>query len=162
MQQGFLPIAKEDARVLFLGTGPSRVSLLKGEYYGHPSNVFWKMLSCFFQEPIKTYEQKRELLISHQIALWDTLKSFERIGSLDSGYREVVPNDLIPFIQSHPFLKAVGFTGRKAETFYRRFVSWYPKGITFLTLPSTSAAYTLSFAQKYLAYKTFLERFLLD
>ena len=160
MEQGFPPIEGRDARVLVLGTGPSRVSLEKREYYGHPTNAFWPIMSRLFDSPIDTYEAKKRLLLTHQVALWDTLRRFDREGSLDSGYRKVEPNDLVPFIKSHPCLRAVAFTGKKAEAFYRRFVAWYPEHVVFQALPSPSAANTMPFERKLEVYRAFFEQFL--
>ena len=42
---GFPPILGPDPRVLVLGTLPSRKSLEKQEYYGHPQNAFWKIMA---------------------------------------------------------------------------------------------------------------------
>ena len=82
MQQGFPPIEGKDALVLVLGTGPSRVSLEKREYYGHPTNAFWPIMSRLFGSPVDSYEAKERLLLTHRVALWDTLRCFDREGSL--------------------------------------------------------------------------------
>ena len=160
MQQAFPPIARSNAKVVVLGTGPSRVSLEKQEYYGHPTNAFWPLMHRLFADPIDTYEEKIQLLLRHRIALWDTLCRFEREGSLDCGYRKVEPNDLVPFLKAHESVQAVAFTGKKAQEFYRRFIAWYPPEIVFCALPSPSAANTMPFAQKERAYRTFFARFL--
>lgn len=160
MQQGFPPIEEKDALVLVLGTGPSRVSLEKREYYGHPTNAFWPIMSRLFGSPVDSYEAKEQLLLAHRVALWDTLRRFDREGSLDSGYRKVEPNDLVPFIKLHPCLQAVAFTGKKAEAFYRRFIAWYPEHLVFQALPSPSAANTMPFERKLAIYHAFFERFL--
>lgn len=157
---GFPPIEREDAVVLVLGTGPSIVSLRKQEYYGHPTNAFWPIMERLFATPCATYEAKRNLLVAHRVALWDTLASFEREGSSDSGYRSVVPNDLKPFILAHPDLRAVCFTGQKAAWFYRRYIDFRPEGLEFTTLPSPSAANTTPFAVKYAAYAACFAKYL--
>lgn len=158
MNHGFAPIENQDARVLILGTGPSVVSLQKEEYYGHPTNAFWPILMELFHTECKSYAEKKQLLLSHQIALWDTLKAFDRKGSLDSNYTEVVPNDIKRFLESHPNIIAVGFTGKKAEEFYRRFVHFYPGHISFQALPSPSAANTMKRERKREIYQDFFQR----
>ncbi len=57
---GFEPIARADARVLILGTLPSRISLACGEYYASPQNAFWRIMkeimgcSCDLSYEIRT------------------------------------------------------------------------------------------------------------
>lgn len=148
MKTGFPPIERESSHTLVLGTGPSVRSLLKQQYYGHERNAFWPIMQTLFNAKAETYEQKWLLLLTNDIALWDVLKSFERKGSLDSAYREVIPNDLKHFLQEHPSIRKVLFNGKKAEAFYKRLIGYYPEGVTFLALPSTSAAYTMQVEEK--------------
>ncbi len=148
MKEGFPPIERESSHTLILGTGPSVRSLLKQQYYGHERNAFWPIMHSLFDRKTETYEEKWLLLLEHDIALWDVLANFRREGSLDSAYKEVVPNDLKPFLESHQNIRKVLFNGKKAEALYKKLIGYYPKGITFLSLPSTSPAYTLSFEEK--------------
>ncbi|MFA6891626.1 MAG: DNA-deoxyinosine glycosylase [Sphaerochaetaceae bacterium] len=160
MTDGFPPIEDRNAVVLILGTGPSLESLRKGEYYGHKMNGFWPIMGMLFHEEPKTYEEKRRMLLRHHVALWDVLSRFERVGSLDSGYKKVESNDLVPFISVHKNLEAVLFTGKTAESLYRRLVGFYPSGIWFHALPSPSSANTMPIAGKRELYAQALGRFL--
>jgi len=54
----FEPLYGTDITRLILGTLPGDRSLLVQQYYGHPQNRFWKILSTLFQEPIHTYTEK--------------------------------------------------------------------------------------------------------
>lgn len=148
MLSGFPPIHSQQSRILILGTGPSVVSSLKQQYYGHERNAFWPIMSEILQGPIETYEQKWNLLLANDIALWDVLAEFERKGSADSAYTTVIPNDLKLFIDEHAMLNRILFNGQKASDFYRRLIGYYPPAIEFQTLASTSPAYTLGFGQK--------------
>jgi TDG/mug DNA glycosylase family protein len=148
MLKGFPPIPSQRSRILILGTGPSVVSSLKQQYYGHERNAFWPIMSEILQGPIETYEQKWDLLLANDIALWDVLAEFERKGSADSAYTTVIPNNLKLFIDGHVMLNRILFNGQKASDFYRRLIGSYPPGIAFHTLASTSPAYTLGFDQK--------------
>lgn len=148
MREGFPPIEGERAHTLILGTGPSVRSLLKQQYYGHERNAFWPIMQALFDTKCETYEEKWLLLLERDIALWDVLATFRREGSLDSAYQEVVPNDLKHFLEGHQNISKVLFNGKKAEALYKKLIGYYPKGITFLSLPSTSPAYTLSFEEK--------------
>ncbi|HKM06142.1 MAG TPA: DNA-deoxyinosine glycosylase [Sphaerochaeta sp.] len=148
MKVGFPPIERESSHTLILGTGPSVRSLLKQQYYGHERNAFWPIMQSLFDKKTETYEEKWLLLLERDIALWDVLATFRREGSLDSAYKEVVPNDLESFLDGHQHISKVLFNGKKAEALYKKLISYYPKDITFLSLPSTSPAYTLSFEEK--------------
>ena len=123
-------------------------SLLKQQYYGHERNAFWPIMQDLFDKKTETYEEKWLLLLEHDIALWDVLANFRREGSLDSAYKEVVPNDLKSFLENHQHIRKVLFNGKKAESLYKKLVGYYPVGVTFLSLPSTSPAYTLDFEEK--------------
>jgi len=123
-------------------------SLLKQQYYGHERNAFWPIMHSLFDKKTETYEEKWLLLLEQDIALWDVLANFRREGSLDSAYKEVIPNDLKLFLEGHQNIRKVLFNGKKAEALYKKLIGYYTKGITFLSLPSTSPAYTLSFEEK--------------
>ena len=148
IRQSFPPIATQRAHTLILGSAPSVISLAKQQYYGHGRNAFWPIIQSLFNCTLETYEQKYLLLIEQDIALWDVLAAFRREGSLDSAFTEVVPNDLSLFLDTHPMIRKVLFNGKKAESLYKKLVGYYPEGVTFQSLPSTSPAYTLSFEEK--------------
>ncbi len=71
-------------------------------------------MSDLLEGDIENYEQKWDLLLFHDIALWDVLSAFERKGSADSAYTEVIPNDFKQFFQDHPAIKRVLFNGKKS------------------------------------------------
>jgi TDG/mug DNA glycosylase family protein len=148
MLHGFPPIESPQSTVLILGTGPSVRSALKQQYYGHERNVFWPIMRDLLGGDIDHYEQKWDLLLSHDIALWDVLSAFQRKGSADSAYTEMIPNDFQQFFQEHPAIERVLFNGKKAQEFYNRFVGIFPESCCFLSMPSTSPAYTLSYEEK--------------
>ena len=70
---GFAPVARHDARVLILGSLPGRRSLEAGEYYAHPQNAFWPIMTSLFAVT-GDYHQRCEGLKEHRIALWDVLR----------------------------------------------------------------------------------------
>lgn len=148
MLEGFPPIHAPESTILILGTGPSVTSLQKREYYGFARNAFWPILSSVYCHPIDSYGEKTALIASSRLALWDVLARFEREQSLDSNYRSVLPNALIPFIDEHPQLRKILFNGTQAARFYDRLIGYRPPSIEFFTLPSTSPAYTLAFEEK--------------
>ena len=72
----FDPVYDANSQVLILGTIPSPKSREYGFYYGHPQNRFWRIISDVLREPFpNTIEDKKNLLLSHHIALWDVLAS---------------------------------------------------------------------------------------
>jgi TDG/mug DNA glycosylase family protein len=153
MLQGFVPIHSPNSKVLILGSAPSVRSAQKQQYYGHEQNAFWPIMADIFSMDIRTYEEKWNLLLSHDIALWDVIKLYERKGSSDAAFVRVVPNDIRLFVETHPSLEKVLFNGKKAQEFYKKLIQYYPSHISFVALPSTSSAYTLSYADKLRQYK---------
>ncbi|TGD59375.1 DNA-deoxyinosine glycosylase [Flavobacterium humi] len=136
----FPPIADAYSTVLILGTMPGIQSIRLNEYYGHPRNHFWKLVSSVFEEPFPAdYDQKKAMLLRNRLALWDTLQACEREGSLDSAIVKEVPNDLASFLDNHPGIESLFFNGQKAAAFYKKYIGLTEK-YTFVTLPSTSPA----------------------
>ncbi|MGE4454370.1 MAG: DNA-deoxyinosine glycosylase [Sphaerochaeta sp.] len=148
MLYGFPPIETSRSRILILGTGPSVRSALKQQYYGHERNAFWPIMSDLLGGEIESYEQKWNLLLSHDVALWDVLYAFVRKGSADSAFTTAIPNDFSNFFAEHPAIERVLFNGKKAEEFYRRLIGYAPDSVSFSSMPSTSAAYTLAYQEK--------------
>jgi TDG/mug DNA glycosylase family protein len=152
----FPPVAGSHARTLILGSLPGQKSLQAQEYYAHPQNAFWKIVSELFDVPSPApYNRRIQILTDHGIALWDVLAAAERPGSLDSSivHATARTNDFASFFRAHPQIRRVFFNGRKAEEMYRRFVL---PGLTtefeelrYECLPSTSPAHAgMTFAKK--------------
>ena len=147
----FPAIESKGARVLILGSMPSVASLEKGQYYGHPRNQFWGIVCTLLETPYsEDYEARKQLLIQHEIALWDVLKACRREGSADSAIRDGVPNDLGMFFNAHPEVSVILFNGQKARQLFQRHMrqdlNWL--GLALVTLPSTSPANAAAFEQK--------------
>lgn len=135
----FEPVYNRNSRVLLLGTMPSPLSRENGFYYSHPQNRFWKIIGTLLGEAIpQTPEQKKCLILSHHIALWDVLESCDIVGASDSSIKNPKTNDLRSILHNAP-IRAVFFTGKKAEQLYIR-LSEPIKGIPVACLPSTSPA----------------------
>lgn len=158
MIQGFPPIKAETPCFLILGSAPSVLSLQKGEYYGHPRNAFWKIMSEIFCVDFNSYEEKKALVMKNNITIWDVIKSCNREGSLDSAIKDEQLNDLKKYIDDNSTLKKVLFNGGKAYSLYKKYINYFPKNIEFIKMPSTSPAYTLSFDKK----KSIWERAILN
>lgn len=144
----FPPIASPKAQVLILGSIPGKVSLGAQQYYAHPRNAFWKILSNHMGlTPDTVYSERCQALSEHLIALWDVLHSCTRPGSLDADIVEdsIAPNDFNTLFAEHPLITRVFFNGAKAEHAYNHYVlaelSSDHAHIHTQRLPSTSPAY---------------------
>lgn len=138
----FPPIENESTKILILGTMPGDFSLKMKEYYAHPRNKFWKIISTVLNEELPvTYSEKIALLLKSKIGLWDVLLSASRKGSLDNAIMNEEPNDLEDFISKHSRLKVIGFNGTKSEKYYDKYFKRI-EGIKYLSLPSSSPANT--------------------
>ena len=85
---GLKPNIDKDCRALILGSMPGVKSLEAQQYYAHPQNRFWPMMAHLLGEALPSaYEEKLAMLLRHHIALWDSIGSCEREGSLDSAIR---------------------------------------------------------------------------
>jgi len=154
---GFPPIARDDARVLILGSLPSRASLQARQYYAHPQNAFWNIMRELTGAD-GSYVARCEAIGRAGIAVWDVLSSSVRRGSMDADIHmaSAVANDFDAFFETHDRVRLVCFNGKKAEQMFHRFVQpiALANTLTFASLPSTSPAYaSLSFAQKLQAWR---------
>lgn len=142
---GLGPVADSESELLILGTLPGKVSLQTQQYYANSSNYFWRIISGIFDETIpNSYEGRLNVLKRHHIALWDVLKSADRVSSLDSDIKNPSVNDILGFISAHPNLRVVGFNGKEVEDYFRRFIGIHnlPENIRAVSLPSSSSSNT--------------------
>jgi len=148
----FDPIVFPDSKILILGSFPSIDSFDKAFYYAHPRNQFWKILSALTGYPINNRDQKIWLLKESKIALWDMVARCSRESSLDSSLEEIEVNDMALFLEAHPTIEKIAFTGRLAERLYRLHFDYLE--IEHLYLPSPSSAYAkMSLQEKIANYK---------
>ena len=134
----FPPLVGQAPKILMLGSMPGAESLAQQQYYAHPRNHFWQLMEWVLQsEAPKDYEERCLWLTKHQIALWDSLQSCQRKGSLDSAIQEAVPNDIAGLLQGNPSINALCFNGTAAQKYCLRFLE-LPSGIKTLLLPSSS------------------------
>lgn len=147
---GLAPLAQSGARVLILGSMPGAESLARQQYYAHPRNLFWPLMSELTGlDASAAYAQKSQALTASGIALWDVIASCQRSGSLDSAIRNEQVNDFAGFFKSQPELVAIAFNGGKAFQSFKRQVlatGCVPETVRLIALPSTSPAHA---AMKY-------------
>lgn len=145
-----------DARVMIVGSMPSVKSLADSQYYAHPRNAFWPILfEVFGVEPTRDYEAKKELILSHGLALWDAASVCEREGSLDSAMRGVQYNDFAALYERCPNIHTVLCNGGTAHALFLK--SGFAGGRRVIRMPSTSPAYTMAYGRKLEAWRAALE-----
>ena len=145
---GLAPVIARNTRVLVLGSFPGAASLAAQQYYAHPRNQFWKLVSAVVQEDLAglPYAERLPRLLAHRFGLWDVLAGCEREGSLDSAIRKPAANDFERLHLLCPALTTVGFNGQTSGKFAPQFAA---AGYRTVVLPSSSPAHmTLSFEQK--------------
>lgn len=139
LKHEFEPVFDENSRILILGTFPSVKSREVQFFYGHPRNRFWAVMAALTGwELPETVEEKKNLLLSNGIAVWDVIESCEIQGSSDSSIKNVVPADLSR-IFDRASIEQVYANGNKAYELYQKY-SLEKTGRSIKKLPSTSPA----------------------
>ena len=152
LEHPFDPIVFKDTETLILGSFPSIKSFEHNFYYAHPSNKFWKILEEVTTYPINNRDQKLWLLKEAKLGLWDMVRECSRDNSLDSSLENEEVNDIAGFLEAHPTIKKLAFTGKKSEALFKTHFSYLE--IETVYLPSPSSAYAaMKFEDKVLAYK---------
>ena len=133
------PVYDSSSSILILGSFPSVKSRECGFFYGHKQNRFWRVIAGIYGiKAPETIESKKKMLLDHNIALWDVIKSCEISGSADSSIKNVVPNDICSIIEESKITK-IFTNGKKADTLYKKYLE-DKTGIKAVCLPSTSPA----------------------
>ncbi|MBQ3010661.1 MAG: DNA-deoxyinosine glycosylase [Oscillospiraceae bacterium] len=133
------PVYNAESRILILGSFPSVKSRENEFFYGHPQNRFWKVLAAVYEREVpQTVEQKKELLLTCKIALWDVIASCDIAGSADSTIKNAVPNDVERILNAAD-IGCIYVNGKTAEKYYNRFLR-DRLGRQAVCLPSTSPA----------------------
>jgi TDG/mug DNA glycosylase family protein len=171
---GFPPISQPYAHTLILGSMPSVESLRKQQYYAHPRNGFWPIVSDLFGIEASRYEDRAQALADAGLAIWDVMQACTRPGSLDADIdkHSIVPNDFAAFYTLHTSIGRVFFNGAKAESVYLRMVlpgltkakcrakCGHPASeLHYQRLPSTSPAHAaMNLAEKMQAWRTIADK----
>ena len=137
---GLAPVLRPDTRILILGSFPGAQSLAAAQYYAHPRNQFWPLVSTLVGEDLVAlpYAARLERLLAHGFGLWDVLGACEREGSLDSAIRQPAANDFDRLRTLCPQLETVGFNGQASGKFAPQFAQ---AGYRTVVLPSSSPAH---------------------
>ncbi|SDG67213.1 G/U mismatch-specific uracil-DNA glycosylase [Selenomonas sp. WCT3] len=141
---GFPPSIDDTCHTLILGSMPGVTSLEQQQYYAHPQNRFWPLMARLLEEPAVplVYEERLQMLLRHHIALWDSLDTCDRDGSLDSAIKNEQCNDFTALLAKYPKIKTICFNGGKSAQAFKRYnkALLSRRDIAFYALPSTSPA----------------------
>ena len=133
------PLYGPNSERLILGSFPSVKSREQRFFYGHPQNRFWKVLASVLGSPVPAdIPEKRDMLLSRGIALWDSIARCDIEGSADASIENVVPNDLSPILDAAE-IRQIFCNGRKSWEMYARYIEPSVKRQA-VCLPSTSPA----------------------
>ena len=155
--QGLPPVIARHTRLVVLGSFPGAASLAAAQYYAHPRNQFWPLLSALWDEELVAlpYAQRLQRLRAHGLGLWDVFATCRREGSLDSAIRDGQWNDLASLRRRAPGLQAVAHNGGASARAQHVIVSL---GLQVHRLPSTSPANaSWSFERKLAAWRMAFE-----
>jgi hypoxanthine-DNA glycosylase len=155
--RGLAPIVARHTRLLVLGSFPSEASLAAQQYYAHPRNHFWPILSALWGVDLRAlpYAQRIAFVQDKGLGIWDVYASCRREGSLDSAIEAAVPNDLAGLVARAPHLQAIAHNGGESARAMRHTRSF---GLPVHRLPSTSPANaSWSFERKLAAWREVFE-----
>ena len=155
------PIVDESTKVLIVGSMPGVQSLEKQQYYGNPRNHCWPIISMLFQVNVPNdYDERIQLIRTHNIGLWDVISHCERKGSLDSAIKNEVPNDFQMLFETYPQIECILFNGTKAYDVFRKKVGFHVLGERkYFKMPSTSPVpgkHIQTFEEKIKSYEILL------
>lgn len=159
---GLAPVVGEGARLLVLGSFPGVASLQAQQYYAHPRNQFWPILSALWslegERSLSAlpYDARLPIVRRHGLAIWDVYAGCLREGSLDSAIQEAELNDLAGLIRQVPTLQAIAHNGGESA---RHMKITQALGLPVFKLPSTSPANaSWSFERKLAAWREVFEQ----
>jgi hypoxanthine-DNA glycosylase len=150
---GLAPVIAAHTRLVVLGSFPSAASLAAGEYYAHPRNQFWPILSALWNQDLRALPYRRRLAVVRErgLGIWDVYASCRRHGSLDSAIEDARPNDLAALLRRAPGVQAFAHNGGESARAMRITAAL---GVAVYRLPSTSPANaSWSFERKLAAWR---------
>ncbi|HET9645540.1 MAG TPA: DNA-deoxyinosine glycosylase [Burkholderiaceae bacterium] len=151
--RGLPPVIATHTRLVVLGSFPSVASLNVREYYAHPRNHFWPILSALWRVDLRamTYAARIAFVRDKGLGIWDVYASCRREGSLDSAIEDAEPNDLSSLKRMAPALQAIAHNGGESARAMR---VTRTLGLPVFRLPSTSPANaSWSFERKLAAWR---------
>lgn len=150
---GLAPVIASDTRLVVLGSFPGVMSLQMQQYYAHPRNHFWPLLSALWRVDLTAmpYAHRLTELLTRGLGLWDVYAACEREGSLDTSIKNSQRNDLTSLPRLASQLRAVAHNGGESAKAMRHTLAL---GVPAVRLPSTSPANaSWSFERKLAAWR---------
>ncbi len=151
--QGLPPVVSRQTRLVVLGSFPGVASLRAQQYYGHPRNHFWPILSAVWGIDLVAmpYAQRLAELRRRGLGLWDVYRACRREGSLDQAIEDAEYNDFAELKRRAPLLRTVAHNGGESARAMRHLAAL---GFEVARLPSTSPANaSWSFERKLAAWR---------
>ncbi len=158
--QGLSPLLDSHTRLVVLGSFPGVASLRAQQYYGHPQNQFWKIVTTLLADDAPAvgampYAERTRWLLRQGVGLWDVYAACEREGSLDASIQNAQCNDLQSLRIRCPALQAIAHNGGES---FKHAKHTRVLGLPVYRLPSTSPAHaSWSFARKWAAWRAFFQ-----
>jgi hypoxanthine-DNA glycosylase len=155
--QGLPPVIGPRTRLVVLGSFPGVASLQAGQYYAHPRNHFWPILSALWNVDLRAmpYGRRIDEIRARGLGLWDVYAHCRREGSLDSAIEDAQYNDLAGLKRLAPGLQGIAHNGGESAR-AMRFTATL--GVPVTRLPSTSPANaSWSFERKLDAWRAAFE-----
>lgn len=161
--QGLAPVISPATRLVVLGSFPGVASLASQQYYAHPRNHFWPVLSALWglqgDEALqrRPYAERLAVAQAQGLGIWDVYASCLREGSLDSAIEQARLNALHRLREWAPGLRGIAHNGGESA---RHMKITRALGLPVVRLPSTSPANaSWSFERKVAAWREAFEAF---
>lgn len=147
-KSSFPPVVGPAVRVLICGSLPGDRSLAAQQYYAHPQNQFWRLMSAVVDRDLVTlaYSDRLAALLVARVGLWDVVATAHRPGSTDAALSEIAPNDIAALAATLPDLRAIAFNGGTALKHGLKQLG--ATGYATVALPSSSPLHTIGFDAK--------------
>jgi hypoxanthine-DNA glycosylase len=155
---GLAPVITKSSHLVILGSFPGAASLQAQQYYGHPRNHFWPLLSAIWKIELTNmdYGKRIDEIRTRGLGLWDVYAACQREGSLDSNIQQAEPNDLASLRRRAPTLQLIAHNGGESARSMRHTAAL---GVPVLRLPSSSPANaSWSFERKLAAWRAAFEQ----
>lgn len=146
----FPPVVDPAVRLLILGSLPGDRSLAARQYYAHPQNQFWRLISAVIGRDLTSlaYPDRLAALLEAHVGLWDVVATARRQGSTDAALSDVSRNDIAALAATLPDLRAIAFNGGAALSHGLRQLGDAAQRFAVVALPSSSPLHTIGLDAK--------------